>query len=145
MINWDGLIIPLSGSYTERLRKFLILQTFDVVGVGWKCNFGLLTCFTYVWKFVQKLTRDFGLHCDGEVELTTLAVAHFKSKEFERIGLKALAKGVLGLEMNKCKTVTMSNWSKSHLDRRQVEYACLDAWISHAIYEGLQNAQTLAV
>jgi hypothetical protein len=124
-----------------RVNFFRVSTLWVRVGI----NFGSLTSFTSASKFVQKLTRDFGLNCGGEVELTTLAVAHFKNKEFERIGLKALAKSVLGHEMNKSKTVTMSNWSKSHLDRRQVEYACIDAWISHAIFEGLQNAQALAV
>ncbi|CAM6095242.1 unnamed protein product [Calypogeia fissa] len=97
-----------------------------------------------IYGDTKKLRRDFGLICGGEVELTTLAVAHFKNEELKRVGLKVLAKHVLGLDMNKSKTVTMSNWSKSYLDRRQVEYACLDAWISHAIFGRLQESSVVA-
>lgn len=69
---------------------------------------------------------------------------HFKNEELKRVGLKVLAKQVLGYDMNKSKTVTMSNWSKSHLDRRQVEYACIDAWVSHAIFGRLQEESPVA-
>jgi len=84
-----------------------------------------------------KLKRDWGLECNGTVDLTTLAATILGRPELQYTGLKALAKVVMDYDMAKPKRVTMSNWAKPVLDKVQVEYASLDAWVSYAIHQKL--------
>ncbi|KAG0605006.1 hypothetical protein M758_9G025100 [Ceratodon purpureus] len=84
-----------------------------------------------------KLKKDWGLECNGTVDLTTLAAQILGRPELKYTGLKALAKVVMDYDMAKPKRVTMSNWAKPVLDRVQVEYASLDAWVSYAIHQKL--------
>jgi len=92
---------------------------------------------------IQKLQRDHGLKCNGAIELTTLAAKKYERVDLKGAGLKALAKLVINFDMVKQKKVTMSNWANRCLDRIQLEYACLDAWVSYAIHEGLVEAPAL--
>lgn len=85
----------------------------------------------------KKLQKDWGLECNGALDLTSLAVKALRQPELKHVGLKALAKIVIGYEMAKSKRVTMSNWAKPVLDNLQVEYATLDAWVSYAIHQRL--------
>jgi ribonuclease D len=84
-----------------------------------------------------KLKRDWGLECNGTVDLTSLAATILGRPELKFTGLKALAKVVMDYDMAKPKRVTMSNWAKPILDKVQVEYASLDAWVSYAIHQKL--------
>jgi ribonuclease D len=92
---------------------------------------------------IQKLHRDHGLKCNGAIELTTLAAKKYERVDLKGAGLKALAKLVINFDMVKQKKVTMSNWANRCLDQIQLEYACLDAWVSYAIHEGLVEAPAL--
>ena len=56
-----------------------------------------------------------------------------------RLGLRALALQVLGVEVLKSKKMSMSNWGKRHLDMGQIAYAARDAWVSAAIVDLLQK------
>ncbi|XP_024368071.1 uncharacterized protein [Physcomitrium patens] len=84
-----------------------------------------------------KLKRDWGLECNGAIDLTTLAASVLGRPELKAAGLKSLAKVVMDYDMAKPKRVTMSNWAKPILDKVQVEYASLDAWVSYAIHQKL--------
>ncbi|CAK9264606.1 unnamed protein product [Sphagnum jensenii] len=92
---------------------------------------------------IQKLQRDHGLECNGAIELTTLAAKKYERVDLKGAGLKALAKLVINFDMVKQKKVTMSNWANRCLDQIQLEYACLDAWVSYAIHEGLVEGPAL--
>jgi hypothetical protein len=50
------------------------------------------------------------------------------------IGLKALVRLHLGMEMTKSKSIQCSDWGLSTLSAQQVEYAALDAWASRAVF-----------
>eukprot|EP00249_Psilotum_nudum_P012393 c23755_g1_i1 orf=208-1455(-) len=118
----DCLIIQLL--YLDKMPKaldnFLLDGRKRFAGVGIRSD-------------TNKLQRDYGLVCLGELELTTLAAERMNREDLKHVGLKVLLQQVLGFEMWKPKRVTMSNWARKTLDRCQVEYACMDAWASFAI------------
>ena len=51
---------------------------------------------------------------------------------YENRGLRALAGLLLGGRISK--TAQVSNWARDNLDRRQIQYAATDAWVSREIY-----------
>eukprot|EP01018_Ginkgo_biloba_P010980 Gb_21005 [translate_table: standard] len=112
----------------EVLVSFLRDPDVKLVGVG-------------IENDVVKLRRDHGLECKGQVELTHLAARRLEKEELEKVGLKRLASEVLGLSLLKPKKITMSNWSVKQLSRQQIEYACIDAFVSFAIGNKLLKPQ----
>jgi len=47
--------------------------------------------------------------------------------------LTALAREVLAVDYDKPRTITMSNWEKEQLSDAQIQYACIDAFLSFEI------------
>eukprot|EP01018_Ginkgo_biloba_P035878 Gb_00599 [translate_table: standard] len=90
-------------------------------------------------KDAEKLARDYGLACKNQslVELRTLAVNTRGRPDLKRSGLKTLAREILGLSMVKPKKISRSNWEIVDLSPSQIEYACIDAYISFAIAQKL--------
>ncbi|XP_002983197.2 Werner syndrome ATP-dependent helicase homolog [Selaginella moellendorffii] len=88
----------------------------------------------------EKLERDHGLVCKGTVELGVLATEKLGNQRLRNQGLKKMASIVIGLGMDKPKRVTMSNWENLHLSDAQVNYACVDAWVSYAILQKLLSS-----
>lgn len=82
---------------------------------------------------VAKLKHDYGLECGGPVELGHLAAEKFGRQKLKQAGLRGLAIEVLGLNISKPKRVYMSNWASRKLRERQVEYACIDSFVSFSI------------
>lgn len=66
---------------------------------------------------------DLGLWAAQQLEKEKLCAA----------GLKLLAKEVVGVEMDKPKSVTCSRWDSQVLTEEQVAYACGDAYYSFEI------------
>lgn len=56
-----------------------------------------------------------------------------------RLGLRELAKTILGVDISKNKKIQMSNWGKKHLTPDQISYAARDAWVSAAVVARLQR------
>ena len=52
---------------------------------------------------------------------------------YENRGLRALAGLLLGGRISK--VAQLSNWARSDLYQKQIEYAATDAWLSREIYE----------
>jgi ribonuclease D len=104
----------------ESLVAFLGNKNHKFVGVGIKDD-------------VDKLERDFSLHVVNFVDLRTLAAQTLDDKAMNFAGLKTLALRVLGKEIEKPKRITMSDWSNFPLTIRQVQYACVDAFISFEV------------
>ncbi|XP_050915994.1 uncharacterized protein LOC127131103 [Lathyrus oleraceus] len=108
----------LHASYIpESLIAFLGNKNYKFVGVGIKDD-------------VDKLLRDFSLHVVSFVDLRTLAAIKRRDESLKFAGLKTLAFRVLGIEIEKSKKITLSDWSNFPLTVKQIEYACLDAFIS---------------
>ena len=110
--------------HAEVLPKYLseILRNEDIVKVG--CG---------IHRDVVKLLRDTGLHCKGVVDLGQLASKIGCTKD-QGLSLKALGQNLLGLEMGKQKKVQLSNWEEIPLQRNQIIYAALDAWVGIKLY-----------
>ena len=89
---------------------------------------------------VKKLNKDTGLKCIGLVDTQKLAKEVGVSKS-KKLGLKALAKCLLGIELAKPKSVTRSNWENFPLTVKQINYAALDAWIGLKIYQSMKAMQ----
>lgn len=65
------------------------------------------------------------------VDLADLAAA--KAVARRGSGLKELARVVVGVEVSKPKNVTMSRWDAEWLSYQQIQYACVDAFLSFEI------------
>lgn len=82
---------------------------------------------------LKKLQVEFGLHCARSMDLTSLAKELWTKKYKQSPSLKNLAHDVLGLEMEKDKKITRSNWRVYRLTSEQIEYAALDAYASYKL------------
>ncbi|OVA16744.1 3'-5' exonuclease domain [Macleaya cordata] len=117
----------LHADYIPRsLFEFLNNPNFTFVGVGINAD-------------ADKLLSDYGLKVAKTVDLRPLAAKKLKMKELNRGGLKSLARTVLGQELPKPKRVTLSRWDAAYLKPRQIQYACLDAFVSFKIGRDLMS------
>lgn len=78
----------------------------------------------------EKLHEDYALLVANPLDLNKMAMDVYKIKEYGRIGLKRMAHEILGKVMQKPLGVTMSDWDAEELEYEQVEYACIDAFMS---------------
>ena len=101
---------------------------------------GILKVGSGILQDVTKLKKDTGLKCIGLVDTQKLA-KEVGMLECQKLGLKALAKYLLGIELEKPKLVTMSNWENFPLTVKQIHYAALDAWIGLKIYRSMKAMQ----
>jgi hypothetical protein len=64
-----------------------------------------------------------------------------------RLGLKALTRILLNLELSKPKRISMSHWGQFPLSDEQLDYAARDAWAGAAVQEELeqQDPETFGV
>lgn len=83
-----------------------------------------------------KLHQDYGLALRGTMDLQTLAQRLDVPVPY---GMKALAKSVLGFEMDKKKNVILSNWERPLLTKRQIDYASKDAIVGLEIFRAFNQ------
>lgn len=107
-------IIPYS------LLNFLGNPSYIFTGVGIKDD-------------VKKLRKEYYLVVARTLDLRTLAAAAYGVRELKDAGLKKLSSWVLGKDISKPKVVTMSSWNDRSLTTAQVQYACIDAFLSFEI------------
>ena len=88
---------------------------------------------------VVKLKRDTGFICLGIVDTQKMAKS-MDTNAPPKLGLKTLAKHFLGINLEKPKSVSRSNWENYPLTIRQINYAALDAWIGFKIYQHMKLA-----
>jgi ribonuclease D len=81
-------------------------------------------------KSLQKLNH---FKPDGFVELQD----HVKDFGIQDFSLKKISAIVLGCRISKAQRVT--NWEAQELSEAQLVYAATDAWVSHRIYESLNQ------
>ncbi|XP_015881424.2 3'-5' exonuclease [Ziziphus jujuba] len=116
-----------SPSIPNSLIDFLGNRTCAFVGVG-------------IQHDVEKLLLDYGLGVANVVDIGALAATKLGKRELRSSGLKSLAKEVLGIEVEKPKRVTLSRWDNEWLTCVQVQYACIDAFLSFEIGKHLNAA-----
>ncbi|KAK3024355.1 hypothetical protein RJ639_043681 [Escallonia herrerae] len=107
-------------SVPTSLSAFLNNPLYKFVGVGIESD-------------VEKLICDYGLSVANFVDICGLAAEVYGARELKSAGLKVLAQRVLGKELVKPKRVTMSRWDNPWLTPAQVQYACIDAFLSFEI------------
>ncbi|KAF5766786.1 putative DNA helicase [Helianthus annuus] len=107
-------------SIPQSLVNFLRNPNYTFTGVGIESD-------------VEKLVDDYNLGVERMEDLRTLAAEAYGEWELKNGGIKSLAERVLGKEVNKPKWVTMSKWDQQWLKPAQVQYACVDAFLSFEI------------
>ncbi|MCD7450479.1 hypothetical protein HAX54_006550 [Datura stramonium] len=108
------------------LVNFLGDPNFKFVGVGVKGD-------------AEKLLRDHRLLVANTVDLNRLALSIYGEEVYGKMGLKRMAKEVLGKVMEKPLNVTLSKWDAEELVYEQVEYGAIDAFVSFEIGKNLFN------
>nr|XP_043616113.1 Werner Syndrome-like exonuclease [Erigeron canadensis] len=92
-----------------------------------------------IYEDISKLYTDYNLCVWKVADLRELAADKYDAVELYKAGLKDLAKRVLETEIYKPKWITMSRWDEEWLSPAQVQYACLDAFLSFEIGRILIN------
>lgn len=110
------------------LFAFLNNPRYTFVGVG-------------IHDDLEKLVGDYGLGVSRAVDLRQLAADELNKLELRNAGLKRLGLEVLGKEVEKPRRVTMSRWDNLYLSSEQVQYACVDAFLSSEIGTTLNAAR----
>ncbi|XP_057770456.1 3'-5' exonuclease-like [Salvia miltiorrhiza] len=103
------------------LVAFLANPRYTFVGIGIAAD-------------LEKLEEDyeFGFNTNT-VDLRELAAARYERRDLKNSGLKSLAALVLGKDVQKPKSITMSRWDNQWLTPTQVRYACVDAFVCFEI------------
>ncbi|OIT22416.1 werner syndrome-like exonuclease [Nicotiana attenuata] len=102
------------------LTTFLVNPNYNFVGVGIKGD-------------VEKLEKDYGISVKNVVDLRHLAADAYGMTDLRNAGLKKMCEVVLGKEMEKPKHITLGKWDNKWLSEDQVQYACIDAFVSFEI------------
>jgi ribonuclease D len=101
------------------LKAFLACPDHSFVGVG-------------VDNDVERLYVDCKLLLANAVDLRYVAAEVLNRAELKYMGLKALTREVIGVDIDKPVEVTKSRWGQP-LSMEQVRYACIDAFVSYEI------------
>ncbi|KMT15262.1 hypothetical protein BVRB_3g063710 [Beta vulgaris subsp. vulgaris] len=85
---------------------------------------------------VEQLLVDYDLGVKNLVDLGVLAVEKIVDAR-KGMGLKELTRILMDVEVNKPKSVTLSRWDSEWLSYAQIQYACVDAFLSFEIGRNL--------
>ncbi|KAL5744967.1 hypothetical protein ACOSP7_026113 [Xanthoceras sorbifolium] len=112
----------------QALKNFLLNDNYSFVGVK-------------VEEDVEKLENDYNLSVSNAIDLRTLTaqVLGQDMKEWKQAGLKSLSEKVLEKKIEKPKEIQLSKWDNRSLSSAQVQYACLDAFVSFEIARTLKT------
>ncbi|KAK0597930.1 hypothetical protein LWI29_029994 [Acer saccharum] len=113
------------------LEDFLLNDKYSFVGVK-------------VGEDVENLERSYNLSVGNAIDLRTLAaeqvqVLGMNMMELKQAGLKDLSERILGKKLEKPKQTRLSNWDDRKLSSDQVQYACLDSFVSFEIARTLKT------
>ncbi|XP_044504370.1 Werner Syndrome-like exonuclease [Mangifera indica] len=104
----------------QSLVNFLTNGNYSFVGVG-------------IHNDVEKLYENYQLHVVNVFDLRDWAVECTGDQRLRRAGLKRLALAIMGKDIQKPASVTMSWWDNPWLAPLQVQYACIDSFVSFEI------------
>ena len=82
---------------------------------------------------VEKLLEDYSLRVENCEDLRRLAEDVLGERDMRGAGLRTLARRVLGTELEKPERITRSRWDNEWLTAEQVQYACVDAFVSFEV------------
>ncbi|KQK09032.1 Werner Syndrome-like exonuclease [Brachypodium distachyon] len=102
------------------LSEFLADLNVRFVGVG-------------VQDDVERLSDDHELNVANAKDLRELAADGFHMPELRQAGLQAIARTVMGANLQKPQRVRMGPWDAYCLSHEQIKYACIDAFVSFEI------------
>jgi hypothetical protein len=147
MLGGVSIKVPIS-TLPKRKKTFLLQFSFVEDGISSTLLISrICTCIHSLGGVMKadtnKLKKDHGLVCAGEVELTTLAVLKLKVEALRKAGISSLTETVLGFPHKKDKKATMSNWETRELTLQQIQYAAIDAWLSYTILITLLEQPTI--
>ncbi|CAH1445562.1 unnamed protein product [Lactuca virosa] len=114
---------------TPLLRDFLLNPSYTFVGAG-------------IEDDVKKLKDGYNLDVGRTMDLRALVTEKYNRPDLGNVGLKGLTRIVLGKELIKQKIVSKSRWDNRRLSPAQVEYACIDAFLSFEIGRILISGNT---
>ncbi|XP_029130621.1 Werner Syndrome-like exonuclease isoform X2 [Cajanus cajan] len=109
----------MNNNIPQSLKSFFVDSDFKFVGVG-------------VINDLNMLKSDYGLESNKGIDISHLAKQIWPDR-ISSMGLKYLAKELVGLDMKKSKEVCTSEWKTKDLTRDQIEYASIDAYASFKI------------
>ncbi|KMZ72440.1 hypothetical protein ZOSMA_164G00220 [Zostera marina] len=113
------------------LNEFLVNPCCRFLGVGIEEDIEKLVCD---WDFNSPVSQS-------KVDLRVLAENTTGKKEMKQMGVKKLAMEIIGMDVYKPKTVTMSRWDNECLSLEQIKYACVDAFLSFLIGDRLYSSK----
>ncbi|KAK3161476.1 hypothetical protein QOZ80_1BG0077600 [Eleusine coracana subsp. coracana] len=106
--------------HPEALDDFLGESDYRFVGVG-------------VEGDAKRLWEDWELDVSNTVDLADLAAEEMERPSYRNAGLKAIAEGVMNVDMEKPRWVTTGPWDADSLSSEQIKYACIDAFVSFEV------------
>ncbi|KAL5743260.1 hypothetical protein ACOSQ2_026376 [Xanthoceras sorbifolium] len=117
----------------QALEDFLLNDNYSFVGVK-------------IEEDVEKLEKDYNLSVGNVIDLRTLTaqVLGLDMKVWKQAGLKGLSERVLKKKVEKIKEIQLSNWDDRRLSSDQVQYACIDAFVSFEIARTLKAGSSLS-
>jgi ribonuclease D len=104
----------------DALAEFLDDPDFRFVGVG-------------VGADAERLSNDYNLQVNNTVDLAELAADATGCEDLRNAGLKAIVSFVMGANVDKPRRVRLGPWDDYELSHEQVEYACIDAFVSFEV------------
>ncbi|EDO33961.1 predicted protein, partial [Nematostella vectensis] len=122
-VNHSCLVLHLFHMRLDLLPRSLL----NVLG-----NIRILKVGSGISGDAVKLLRDTNILCNGRSDIQVYAKVLALNQD--GTGLKKLAKTILGIELDKPKNISLSNWELFPLTYKQVSYAALDAWVSFKLF-----------
>ncbi|CAO1948417.1 unnamed protein product [Urochloa humidicola] len=104
----------------DALYEFLGDPDFRFVGVG-------------VRDDAARLSDDYDLEVATTVDLAELAAQEMGRPDLRHAGLKAIASAVMDATVDKPRRVRTGPWDDYYLSGEQVQYACVDAFVSFEV------------
>ncbi|CAL4948331.1 unnamed protein product [Urochloa decumbens] len=106
--------------FPEALDEFLDDPDFRFVGVGVDAD-------------AERLFNDYDLDVATTVDLGELAAEEMGRPDLRHAGLKAVASAVMDVTVDKPQWVRTGPWDNYYLSGEQIQYACVDAFVSFEV------------
>jgi ribonuclease D len=75
----------------------------------------------------------YGLEVGCMEDLREVAAVKMGRRAIRQWGLQRFAMEIMGVHMEKERRITLSNWGRRALSKKQIEYAAVDAFVSFEV------------